>query len=47
MCLGGQLLAHALGGRVERMPRRMVEWTEVRRLPFRVNLVKQMGLVTS
>ena len=32
VCLGGQLLAHALGGRVERMPRRMVEWPEVERL---------------
>jgi GMP synthase-like glutamine amidotransferase len=33
VCLGGQLLAHALGGRVELMPRRMVEWVEVQRLP--------------
>jgi GMP synthase-like glutamine amidotransferase len=33
VCLGGQLLAHALGGRVERMPRRMVAWAEVERLP--------------
>ena len=33
VCLGGQLLAHAPGGRVERMPRRMVEWAEVSRLP--------------
>jgi GMP synthase-like glutamine amidotransferase len=33
VCLGGQLLAHALGGEVERMPQRMVEWSEVRRLP--------------
>lgn len=33
VCLGGQLLAHALGGRVERMPVRMVEWAEVQRLP--------------
>jgi GMP synthase-like glutamine amidotransferase len=33
VCLGGQLLAHALGGRVDRMPVRMVEWVEVRRLP--------------
>jgi GMP synthase-like glutamine amidotransferase len=33
VCLGGQLLAHALGGSVERMQVRMVEWTEVSRLP--------------
>jgi GMP synthase (glutamine-hydrolysing) len=33
VCLGGQLLAHALGGEVTRMPRRMVEWAPVRRLP--------------
>ena len=33
VCLGGQLLAHALGGRVERMPVRMVEWAEVERTP--------------
>src|SRR5437763_1667286 len=33
VCLGGQLLAHALGGTVERLPRRMVEWAEVERLP--------------
>jgi GMP synthase (glutamine-hydrolysing) len=33
VCLGGQLLAHALGGRVMRMPMRVVEWAEVRRLP--------------
>jgi GMP synthase-like glutamine amidotransferase len=33
VCLGGQLLAHALGGSVERMPVRMVEWAEVERLP--------------
>jgi GMP synthase-like glutamine amidotransferase len=33
VCLGGQLLAHALGGSVTRMPRRLVEWSEVRRLP--------------
>jgi GMP synthase (glutamine-hydrolysing) len=29
VCLGGQLLAKALGGTVERMPVRMVEWAEV------------------
>lgn len=33
VCLGGQLLAHALGGRVERLPRRIVTWAEVERLP--------------
>ena len=33
VCLGGQLLAHALGGEVTRMPRRMVSWPEVERLP--------------
>ncbi|MFL5894427.1 MAG: type 1 glutamine amidotransferase [Thermoleophilaceae bacterium] len=33
VCLGGQLLAHALGGSVERMPVRTVDWSEVRRLP--------------
>lgn len=33
VCLGGQLLAHALGGQVTRMPQRLVEWSEVRRLP--------------
>lgn len=33
VCLGGQLLAHALGGTVERMQVRMVEWAEVSRLP--------------
>lgn len=33
VCLGGQLLAHALGGQVTRMERRMVVWAEVERLP--------------
>src|SRR5436190_12045950 len=33
VCLGGQLLSHALGGRVERLPVRLVEWAEVRKLP--------------
>jgi GMP synthase-like glutamine amidotransferase len=33
VCLGGQLLAHALGGTVERMQVRMVQWAEVSRLP--------------
>jgi GMP synthase-like glutamine amidotransferase len=29
ICLGGQLLAHAMGGRVERAPRRTVAWVEL------------------
>lgn len=33
VCLGAQLLAHALGGEVRRMRRRMVEWVEVDPLP--------------
>jgi len=33
VCLGGQLLAHALGGRVSRLPRRMVAWTPLEPLP--------------
>jgi GMP synthase-like glutamine amidotransferase len=33
ICLGGQLLAHALGGRVARLPRRMVEWAPIEVLP--------------
>ena len=33
VCLGGQLLAHALGGEVAKMPRRMVTWAQVERLP--------------
>ena len=33
VCLGGQLLAHALGGSVERLPKRIVEWAEVEKLP--------------
>jgi GMP synthase-like glutamine amidotransferase len=33
VCLGGQLLAHALGGTVERLPKRIVEWIEVEKLP--------------
>jgi GMP synthase (glutamine-hydrolysing) len=33
VCLGGQLLAHALGGTVERLPVRMVKWAEVEKLP--------------
>ncbi len=33
VCLGAQLLAHALGGSVTRLPRRMVEWTPIEVLP--------------
>jgi GMP synthase (glutamine-hydrolysing) len=33
VCLGGQLLAHALGGRVRRLPRRMVAWAPIEPLP--------------
>jgi GMP synthase-like glutamine amidotransferase len=33
VCLGAQLLAHALGGRVRRLDRRMVEWTPLVPLP--------------
>ena len=33
VCLGGQLLAHALGGEVTRMPGRVVAWETVERLP--------------
>ena len=33
VCLGGQLLAHALGGSVDRLPKRLVEWAEVEKLP--------------
>jgi GMP synthase (glutamine-hydrolysing) len=33
VCLGGQLLAHALGGSVERLPVRIVKWAEVHKLP--------------
>ena len=29
VCLGAQLLAHALGGSVDRLPKRMVEWAPV------------------
>jgi GMP synthase-like glutamine amidotransferase len=29
VCLGAQLLAHALGGSVERLPKRMVEWAPI------------------
>jgi GMP synthase (glutamine-hydrolysing) len=33
VCLGGQVLAHALGGRVVRAPRRTVAWVEVEATP--------------
>ena len=33
VCLGGQLLAHALGGTVRRLPRRIVKWAPVEKLP--------------
>jgi GMP synthase (glutamine-hydrolysing) len=33
VCLGAQLLAHALGGRVRRLPRRMVAWAPLEPLP--------------
>jgi GMP synthase (glutamine-hydrolysing) len=33
VCLGAQLLAHALGGRVMRLPRRMITWTTIEALP--------------
>jgi GMP synthase-like glutamine amidotransferase len=33
VCLGGQLLAHALGGTVRRAPRRTVSWVELAALP--------------
>jgi GMP synthase (glutamine-hydrolysing) len=33
VCLGGQLLAHALGGRVRRRPRRWVGWAPLEALP--------------
>jgi GMP synthase (glutamine-hydrolysing) len=33
VCLGAQLLAHALGGRVSRLPRRMICWTPIEALP--------------
>jgi GMP synthase (glutamine-hydrolysing) len=33
VCLGAQLLAHALGGSVARLPRRMVAWAPIEPLP--------------
>ncbi len=33
VCLGGQLLAHALGGRVSRLPQRLIRWTPIEPLP--------------
>jgi GMP synthase (glutamine-hydrolysing) len=32
VCLGAQLLAHALGGSVRRLPRRAVRWVELERI---------------
>jgi GMP synthase (glutamine-hydrolysing) len=32
ICLGAQVLAHALGGRVRRLPRRAVRWVELERV---------------
>ena len=36
VCLGAQLLAHALGGTVARLPRRMVTWAPIEPLPAAV-----------
>jgi GMP synthase (glutamine-hydrolysing) len=33
VCLGAQLLAHALGGRVVRLPRQLIEWAPIEALP--------------
>jgi GMP synthase (glutamine-hydrolysing) len=33
VCLGAQLLAHALGSRVFRLPQRMIKWTPIEPLP--------------
>jgi GMP synthase (glutamine-hydrolysing) len=33
VCLGGQLLAHALGGRVVRLPQPIIEWFPIEALP--------------
>jgi GMP synthase (glutamine-hydrolysing) len=33
VCLGGQLLAHALGGSVDRLPQRIVRWAGVEKMP--------------
>jgi GMP synthase (glutamine-hydrolysing) len=33
VCLGAQLLAHALGARVSRLPQRLIRWTEIELLP--------------
>jgi GMP synthase (glutamine-hydrolysing) len=33
VCLGGQLLAHAMGGRAHRRPRRLVAWVPLEALP--------------
>jgi len=33
VCLGAQLLAHALGGRVVHLPRQLIEWIPIEALP--------------
>jgi GMP synthase (glutamine-hydrolysing) len=33
VCLGAQLLAHALGGRVVRLPKQLIEWSPIEALP--------------
>ena len=33
VCLGAQLLAHALGGTVSRLPQRIIRWTPIETLP--------------
>ena len=33
VCLGAQLLAHALGGQVSRLPQRLIRWTPIEPLP--------------
>jgi GMP synthase (glutamine-hydrolysing) len=33
VCLGAQLLAYALGGSVDRLPRRLIAWTPIEPLP--------------
>jgi GMP synthase (glutamine-hydrolysing) len=33
VCLGAQLIAHALGGSVARLPQRRIEWTPIEPLP--------------
>jgi anthranilate synthase/aminodeoxychorismate synthase-like glutamine amidotransferase len=36
VCLGAQLLAHALGGSVSRLPKRFIAWTAIEPLPAAV-----------